>query len=90
MRKFVVVFFVLVLMLGGISAAAFATNCYKDTSMDKTGDWFATIGKKGMEKDQILNKRKAGRLASCAKKQAQAAAKEAQKAGNDMKQKLGF
>ena len=68
MRKFVVVFFVLVLMLGGISAAAFATNCYKDTSMDKTGDWFATIGKKGIEKKQILTKRKYSRILACMQK----------------------
>ena len=48
MRQFVIAFFVLALLLGG---AVYATDCYKDTSIHKTGDWFATLGKKGMEKN---------------------------------------
>lgn len=90
MRKFLIAFFVLALMLGGISVTAYAMDCTKDTAIDQAGDWFATMGKKGMEKDQILAKRKADRLAICAKKQANEAAKAAEKAGKDMKKKLGF
>lgn len=88
MRRLVMVFFVLALMTGGISVTAYAMDCTKDTPIDQAGDWFATLGKKGMEKDQILAKRKADRLAICAKKQAQEAAKEAQKAAQDMANSL--
>ena len=66
MRRSVVVFFILALMLGGISAPAYArTNCYQDTSINKMGDWFATLGKKGMEKKRILARRKYERVAAC-------------------------
>lgn len=91
MRNLVLVFFIGALMMGGIAGqTAFAADCTKDTPIDQMGDWFATLGKQGMEKDQILVKRKADRLALCAKKQAQEAAKEAKKAANDMKKNLGF
>ncbi len=90
MRKLVIAFFVFTLMLGGISVAAYAADCSKDNPIDQAGDWFATLGKQGMEKDQILVKRKADRVAVCTKKQAEEAAEVAKKAGNDMKKKLGF
>jgi hypothetical protein len=90
MRKLVIAFFVLALMLGGISVTAYAMDCTKDTPIDQAGDWFATLGKQGMEKDQILAKRKADRLAICAKKQAQEAGKAVKKAGTDVKKKLGL
>ena len=90
MRKFVIAFFAIALMSGGLSMTAYAADCSKDTPIDQVGDWFGTLGKKDMEKDQILAKRKADRFAICAKKQAQEAAKTAEKSGNDMKKKLGF
>jgi len=90
MRKLSMAFFVLALMLGGISVTAYAVDCTKDTPVDQAGDWLATLGKQGAAKDQVLAKRKAERLASCAKKQAQEAAEAAKKSGNDMKKKLGF
>lgn len=70
MRKFAAVFFVLVLMSAGMSGAAYATNCYKapETMSDKTGDWFATFGKTGKEKTQILARRKYGRFTACVQK----------------------
>ena len=90
MRKFVVAFFVLTLMLGGLSLTASAADCTKDTPIDQVGDWLAVIGKQGMEKDHALATRKADRAAACTKREAEKAIKEAQKAGNDMKKKLGF
>ena len=90
MRKLVIAFFVLVLMLGGLSMTAYAADCTKDTPIDQAGDWFATLGKQGLEKDQVLAARKADRLGACAKKEAEKAAAAAQKAGSDMKKKLGF
>jgi hypothetical protein len=90
MRKFVIAFFVFALVSGGVSVTAYAMDCTKDTPIDQIGDWFATMGKQGMEKDQILVKRKADRFSACAKKQAEEASKDVQKAGDDMKKKLGF
>lgn len=90
MRKFMMAVFVFTLMLGGTSITAYAADCGKDTPIDQVGDWFATLGKKDMEKDQILAKRKADRLLACAKREADKAAKEAQKTAGDMKKKLGF
>jgi hypothetical protein len=90
MRKLVIAFFVVVLMLGGLSMTVYAADCTKDTPIDQAGDWLGTLGKQGVEKDQILAKRKADRVGACAKREAEKAMKEAQKAGNDMKKKLGF
>ncbi len=83
MRKFAMAFLVLVLMFGGFSVAAYAEDCTQDTPLDRAGDWAATLGKKGIEKDQVLARRRAQRFMNCAQK-------EAQKAGNDVKKKLGF
>ena len=54
------------------------------------GDWFATLGKDGMEKNAVLAERKANRVAACAKREAEKAAKKVQQAGSDMKKKMGF
>ena len=78
------------MMLGSVSAGYAAVDCTKNTPIDEMGDWVATLGKKDMEKDQVLVKRKADRVAACAKREAEKAAKAAQKAGGDMKKKLGF
>jgi len=77
MRKFLVVFFVLVFMLGGISITAYAIDCTKDTLVDQFGDWFGNLGKTEKRKNQNIATRKANRLAECAEKQAQGAAKAA-------------
>ena len=90
MKKIVIALFVFALMFGGVSMTAYAIDCTNDTQLDQVGDWVATLGKQGLEKDQILSKRKAERIAACTKKEAEKAVKEAQKAGNDMKKKLGF
>jgi hypothetical protein len=90
MRKFVIGFFVLALMLGLSMNAYAAVDCTKDNWMDQAGDWFASRGKNGLEKDQVLAARKADRIAACTKREAEKAVKEAQKAGSDMKKKLGF
>jgi hypothetical protein len=90
MRKFMIAFFVLTMLLGGLSVTAYASNCGKDTPIDQIGDWFGTLGKEGMEKDQVLVKRNADRMLACANREAEKAAKEVEKSGNEMKKKLGF
>lgn len=67
-RKFVVAFFVFTLMLGGISGAVYAGNCHESSSLDKAGDWFATLGQEGLKKQQTLVKRKYKRFSSCVQK----------------------
>ncbi|MFH0985351.1 MAG: hypothetical protein V1882_07420 [Candidatus Omnitrophota bacterium] len=90
MRKFMTAFFVLTLMFASTSTVVFAADCSKDTPIDQVGDWVATLGKKDMEKDQILVRRKADRVLACTKREAEKAAKEVQKSANDMKKKMGF
>jgi len=79
----------------------YAGEEYQDTALDQMGDWFATLGKSGTEKDQILMQRKADRLKHFmerkaekagkeAEKGAEEAAQEAEKAGEDVKKGLGF
>ncbi|HPW77203.1 MAG: hypothetical protein BWY44_00365 [Candidatus Omnitrophica bacterium ADurb.Bin292] len=89
MKKIIVALFVATLMLGGTSAFA-AVDCTKDSPIDQVGDWFATLGKDGMEKNAVLAERKANRVAACAKREAEKAAKKVQQAGSDMKKKMGF
>ncbi len=81
MKRFLAVVLVLVLVcsFGTISYAAE----YKDNPIDQVGDWFATMGKSGMEKDAILAQRKGERAAKFAEH-------EARKAGKDVKKSLGF
>lgn len=50
----------------------------EDTVVDKVGDWVATMGKSGMEKDQILLERRMDR-------EAKRASKAMKKAGKDLK-----
>ena len=90
MRKFALALFIFTLMFGGISMTAYAADCTKDNPIDQAGDWFGTFGKKGMEKNQILARRKADRLLACAKRKTQKAAKEARKSSEDMKKRLGL
>ncbi|MFA7255606.1 MAG: hypothetical protein WC133_05875 [Candidatus Omnitrophota bacterium] len=90
MRKLVIAFFAFALMVGGVSAVAYAVDCSKDNQFDRAWDWATTIGKKDMEKNQTLIKNKADRVAACTKREADKAGKAAQKAGKDMKKKLGF
>jgi hypothetical protein len=73
MRKFVTAFFVLTLMLGTLSMAAYAADCTQDTLVDRFGDWFGNLGKKEKVKRRNIAMRKANRIADCAEQQAQAA-----------------
>jgi hypothetical protein len=80
----------LAIVFSTFSATAVFAAEYKDTPIDQAGDWFATLGKQGLERDQILAQRKADRMAKFAEREAKKAAKEMEKAGGDMKKKLGF
>ena len=64
----------------------------KDNVVDSIGDWFATIGKSGMDKDSIKAKRQAERAARRAQHAAEQGAKKAgnamEKAGKDLKKGL--
>ena len=75
MRKFMVVFFVLTLVFGGLSTTAYAIDCTKDTLVDQFGDWFGNLGKKEKTKEKNIAIRKANRLADCAEKMAHETAK---------------
>ncbi|MCB9800554.1 MAG: hypothetical protein H6757_07340 [Candidatus Omnitrophica bacterium] len=70
-----------VLMIAGMLSISFVgcTDPCKENVLTQIGDAVATLGKKGLEKDQVLAGRKADRMAACA-----------QKTGSDMKKSLGF
>ena len=83
----------LVLALMGAPAVVYAADAIaQDTVVDKVGDWMATLGKSGTDKDAILAQRKAERAAArtkrMAEKQAKKAQKEAEKAGKELKKSL--
>ena len=63
---------------------------YKATPLDNMWDWATTLGKDGVEKQQILAQNKAERLKRHAEKMAKKAQKNAEKAGADMKKKFGM
>lgn len=67
--------------LAMVLAASSLTGCNpcNEDPLTKLGDTLATLGKKGMEKDQVLAERKAGRAAKCAEQKAA-----------EMKKKMGF
>ena len=71
MRKFIVTFFLLTLMLSTLSMTAYAIDCTKDTPVDKFGDWFGNLGKPEQRRKQNIAMRKASRLAECEEKKAQ-------------------
>lgn len=62
-----------------ISFSLMGCDACKENLLDKTGDWVATIGKDGMEKEKVLAERKAKRAAKCAEQK-----------GAEMKKKMGF
>jgi len=84
----------------GTSYAA-TVQPYNETAIDHAGDWFATLGKQGVEKQMILSERKADRVRHHAERQAEKARREAEKqamrakkeagkTAKDAKKKLGF
>ncbi len=89
-RLFAAVFVILLIFSSIPLSVCYAGSDYQENVIDKTGDWFATMGKQSPEKDQILAERKAKRMAHYAEVQAKKASKEAEKAGGDVKKKLGF
>ena len=69
---------VLMLIMLSFSVTGCGDPC-KDDMLTSIGDSLATMGKKGLEKDQVLMERKAARAAKCA-----------EKTGGEMKKSLGF
>ena len=58
---------------------AYATDCNRETPSDQIGDRFALLGKEGLEKTNLLAKRKTDRWTACVQRQAQKANKERKK-----------
>jgi len=75
MKRIFSVVFLLMFVLGSMPAYAekgASPVAYQHASDEavfhRVGDWFATIGKSGAEKDQLLAERKAQRMARKAEK----------------------
>ena len=90
MKRLVTLFFVMSLMFSSLPISVCYAGEYRENVLDKMSDSIATMGKKGVEKDQILAERKAKRMQRYGEREAKRMQKEAQKAGNDTKKKLGF
>ncbi|OGW82307.1 MAG: hypothetical protein A3G33_11425 [Omnitrophica bacterium RIFCSPLOWO2_12_FULL_44_17] len=90
MKRLATLFFVMSLMFSSLPMNVCYAAEYQENVLDKIVDSFATMGKKGLEKDQILAQRKADRVKRYAEQEAKRIQKEAGKAGKDMKKKLGF
>ena len=73
----------------GASAMGYE-HASENSVFNRVGDWFATIGKSGAEKDQILAERKAARMKKHAEKEAKKMGKSADSAGKDMKKKVSY
>ena len=75
-------------MLGAATPGLAATMPVQDTMFDRMGDWFATFGKSGLEKESVLAQRHADRTAKRANEAAQQNAEQAErslkKAGRDL------
>ncbi len=87
MKYFLVFFLVLTVVFLSVPMVYAADE---DTAIDKMGDWMATIGKSGLEKDQMLAERKAARTAKRLEQQTKKAAKEAEKSAAETQKKLGL
>ena len=68
-------------VLVGTATPAWASSA-NDTAIDRVGDWLATVGKSGTEKDAAIAQRKATRTAKRAEEMAR---KQAKAAGNALK-----
>ena len=90
MKRFVTLFFIMSLMFSSLPVSVCFAGEYQENVLDKVGDSLATMGKKGMAKDQILAQRKAERMKRYAEREAKKMRREAEKAGKDTKKKLGF
>lgn len=75
--------------VSAVPAYAAEAQC-KENVLDGAWDWYTTLGKQGMEKDQIIAQNKADRLKRCVEKAAKEAGDAASKASADAKKKLGF
>lgn len=90
MKRFITLLFVMSLMFSTLPTSICFAGEYQENILDKVGDSLATMGKKGMDKDQILAQRKAERMKRYAEHEAKKMQREAEKAGKDTKKKLGF
>lgn len=84
MRKRIAVGILMAAMLVVASPSHVAHAASQDTIVDQVGDWFATVGKSGMDKDTILAKRKAERTAERAEKGLKKAGKDMEKGINNL------
>ena len=68
----------LVMLLAVATPAVYAAqNVTQDSIVDRIGDWFATVGKSGMEKQMVVTQRQ---MARAAKRTGQAVHQQARQA----------
>ena len=99
MRNFFIVLLVLSFALtapvfaaqdAGVGAIAkSADKASQDTWIDQAGDWFATLGKSEEDREFIITQRRADRFAQRVQTEAGAAARDAEKAGDQAAKDIG-
>ena len=77
-RRGMVVEMVVMLLLAATTPVLAAEMVGNDTAVDRVGDWFATVGKSGIDKDSILAQRRAERAAKRAQQAMEQHAKQAE------------
>ena len=91
MKRLVTAAIVLSLMFSAVPMnLCYAGTQYQENAVDKAGDWFATLGKKNLERDRILAQRRAERMARHTEREARKVQREAEKARADAQKKLGY
>ena len=91
MKCYLAVIFALAFNLSSLPIAmGYAATPHKDTVIERTGDWFATLGKEGPEKARILAERKSERAVDRVEKIARKAAEQAEKYNRERKRRISY
>ena len=86
MKKTISILLVLLMAVTMMPVKVYAADGGGDNVIDQASDWFATIGKSGMDKDAILFQRRSERAS---KRLGKAMNEAGKKMGDDMKKSFG-
>ena len=89
MKRYLTIIFALAFILSSTPiTVCYAAPNHRETMIDRTGDWFATLGKEGSEKARILAERKSDRAVRRVEKIARKAAEQTEKYNRERKKRV--
>ena len=89
MKRYLTVVFALAFILSSTPiTVCYAAPNHRETMIERTGDWFATLGKEGPEKARIIAERRSERAVDRVEKIARKAAEQAEKYNRDRKKRV--